>query len=52
MSNDLHTMAAARIFNIKPEQVTKQQRDFAKIRTYIELYSNPMPKLILKAKYV
>jgi DNA polymerase I-like protein with 3'-5' exonuclease and polymerase domains len=52
MPNDLHTIAAAKMFNINPEQVTKQQRDFAKNRTYVELYSSPMPKLILKAKYV
>lgn len=40
---DLHTKKAAEIFKVKPEDVTTQQRDYAKRLLYVRLYSTSNP---------
>lgn len=38
---DLHRERAAKLFGIKPEEVTDEQRRLGKERNYIDAYSDP-----------
>lgn len=43
VKEDPYRLRAATLFNVKPENVTNEQRQFAKQQMYVEIYSNPIP---------
>jgi len=40
---DVHTQKAVEIFKVPAEQVTSEQRRFAKTQNYFEMYRSPTP---------
>ncbi len=52
MKNDPHKLKAAELFEVPYDNVTDEQRKYAKIAHYVEMYSHPLhfPKPQLKVQ--
>ena len=40
---DLHRQKAAELFQVKPEEVTPAQREYAKMLSHVKMYSVTVP---------